>query len=128
MAGGRIEAFRDHEGNYVGPSRVWLQNQDIPGLAMSRSIGDVVASSVGVTCRPGIIYSQIFILNQLEMKEFQITPDDKFIIIASDGVWEFIESIDAVRMVAPFYEQNNLEGACDFLLNAALRAWQEVSL
>ena len=53
MSGGRIEAFKDHEGSYVGPSRVWLLNQDIPGLAMSRSIGDVVASTVGVTCRPG---------------------------------------------------------------------------
>lgn len=51
--GGRIEPFRDMEGNFVGPSRVWLMDQDIPGLAMSRSIGDMVAASVGVSCIPG---------------------------------------------------------------------------
>lgn len=53
MAGGRIDSFKDENGGPVGPSRVWLQDQEIPGLAMSRSIGDVVASTVGVTCRPG---------------------------------------------------------------------------
>jgi len=47
-AGSRIEPFRDSDENFVGPSRVWLLHQDIPGLAMSRSIGDVMAASVGV--------------------------------------------------------------------------------
>lgn len=111
-SGGRIEPFKDGEGNFVGPSRVWLSTQDIPGLAMSRSIGDFVAQSVGVSCIP-------------EIKEFSINPNDRFMIVASDGVWEFIENIDVVKIIAPFYEQNNIEGACDFLLGVALRRWQE---
>ena len=49
-------------------------------------------------------------------------------IIASDGIWEFIESVDVVKIIAPFYEQGNIEGACDFLLGVALRRWQEVCL
>lgn len=36
-----------------GPYRVWLKTQNYPGLAMSRSIGDLVAASIGVTCEPG---------------------------------------------------------------------------
>jgi hypothetical protein len=32
---------------------VWLKNKNYPGLAMSRSIGDLVAASIGVTCDPG---------------------------------------------------------------------------
>jgi hypothetical protein len=32
---------------------VWLKNEDIPGLAMTRSFGDEVASRVGVTAEPG---------------------------------------------------------------------------
>lgn len=39
----------------MGPARVWLKNQDIPGLAMSRSIGDSVAGSVGVIADPEIL-------------------------------------------------------------------------
>ena len=52
--GGRIEAFKDFmTGEEMGPKRVWLLNEDVPGLAMSRSIGDFVAQSVGVIPDPG---------------------------------------------------------------------------
>ena len=42
-------------GKKSGPYRVWLKTQNYPGLAMSRSIGDLVAASVGVTCEPGTL-------------------------------------------------------------------------
>ncbi len=38
----------------MGPERVWLKDIDVPGLAMSRSFGDAVASTVGVIVIPGI--------------------------------------------------------------------------
>ena len=38
----------------VGPARVWLARQDIPGLAMSRSFGDEVAQTVGVISDPDV--------------------------------------------------------------------------
>lgn len=37
---GRIDSYRDAHGNPLGPLRVWLKNEDIPGLAMTRSFGD----------------------------------------------------------------------------------------
>jgi len=36
--------------------RVWLKKENIPGLAMSRSIGDNVATSIGVTWEPEIFH------------------------------------------------------------------------
>jgi hypothetical protein len=52
--GGRIEAFKDQlTGEDMGPKRVWLLKEDVPGLAMSRSIGDYVAQTVGVISEPG---------------------------------------------------------------------------
>lgn len=51
--GGRVEAFKDYNGEPIGPARVWLKNENIPGLAMSRSIGDKVAQQAGVICEPG---------------------------------------------------------------------------
>jgi hypothetical protein len=45
----------DH-GTKSGPFRVWLKTQNYPGLAMSRSIGDLIAGSIGVTCEPGNKY------------------------------------------------------------------------
>lgn len=45
-SGGRVFAL-DYDDGYVGPERVWLPDRDIPGLAMSRSLGDTIAHSVG---------------------------------------------------------------------------------
>ena len=53
-AGGRIDSYRDSHGNKVGPERVWLKNEEIPGLAMTRSFGDQVACRVGVNAVPEI--------------------------------------------------------------------------
>ena len=39
---------------YYGPPRVWVKGKQIPGLAMTRSIGDMCATSVGVTAEPEI--------------------------------------------------------------------------
>ena len=47
----------------------------------SRSIGDHVASTVGVSPEP-------------EFYEVELSEDDKFLVLASDGVWEFIFNED----------------------------------
>ena len=52
QCGGRVEPYLI-EGEYMGPNRVWLRDENVPGLAMSRSIGDLVAASVGVAWMPG---------------------------------------------------------------------------
>ena len=44
---------------------------------MARSLGDLVAASVGVIPEP-------------EVLEFEIDVNDRFIVLASDGVWEFL--------------------------------------
>lgn len=50
--GGKIHPIK--EGNrFIGPSRVWVKSGEYPGLAMSRSLGDFLAKSVGCTCAPG---------------------------------------------------------------------------
>jgi serine/threonine protein phosphatase PrpC len=49
---GRIDSYRDQQGNPLGPLRVWLKEEDVPGLAMTRSFGDQVAHSVGCNAEP----------------------------------------------------------------------------
>ena len=49
---GRIDSYRDNHGNPLGPLRVWLKTEDVPGLAMTRSFGDAVAHSVGCNAEP----------------------------------------------------------------------------
>ena len=45
-SGGRVRPLQNKMGSEshdVGPARVWLPDLEIPGLAMSRSLGDYVA-------------------------------------------------------------------------------------
>jgi serine/threonine protein phosphatase PrpC len=54
-AGGRVSAIYDPiSGAQIGPHRVWLKDIDIPGLAMSRSLGDDIVRPVGVIGDPEI--------------------------------------------------------------------------
>ncbi|CAD7935947.1 unnamed protein product [Amoebophrya sp. A120] len=59
--------------------RVFLKGKLYPGLAMSRSIGDLVGASAGVISDP-------------ELKSFTIEDKHQFVLICSDGVWEFISN------------------------------------
>lgn len=74
-AGGRVSRLTDDEGNKVGPHRVWKKNGHLPGLAASRSLGDKMASELGVIPTP--------LTRRYELKPGQ----DQFLIIASDGIW-----------------------------------------
>ena len=60
---------------------------------MSRSLGDQVAHSVGVSSVP-------------EVTEFILDSDDRFLVIATDGVWEFLSNQDVVDIVTPYYYDN----------------------
>ena len=50
--GGKVAQAQDWRGRFSGPQRIWVKNINSPGLAMSRSVGDTVAHSVGCACEP----------------------------------------------------------------------------
>ena len=106
---GRIQPFFE-DGEFVGPERIWIKEEEVPGLAMTRSFGDRVAATVGVISEP-------------EIKEFDLDVNDKFMIIASDGIWEFISSQECVDMVSSFYEKNDIKGCCQFLYDDSSQRW-----
>lgn len=110
QSGGRVEPLKDEKGVFIGPSRVWIKEKDLPGLAMSRSFGDQLAASVGTTCEP-------------EIFEYNFESEDKFLIVASDGVWEFISSSDSIRIIKDYYLINDPKSCCEFLLKEASTRW-----
>lgn len=98
---------------FYGPNRVWLKNKQVPGLAMTRSIGDLVAGSVGVTPEPEI---QIF---------QNMQPADKAIVVASDGIWDRFsnEEVTQVVMSDQFYLRLDADGAANHLVREATSRW-----
>lgn len=55
--GGCINPYFTENGEPCGPLRVWMPGKNYPGLAMSRCIGDLLASSLGVLWQPGKLSS-----------------------------------------------------------------------
>ncbi|KAG7355938.1 protein phosphatase 2C [Nitzschia inconspicua] len=107
--GGRVFAV-EYDDGIDGPPRVWLGHMDVPGLAMSRSLGDVVAHSAGVTSEP-------------EFTEFQLdSKTDKFLVVATDGLWEFINNQETVETVEG---QVGPAQAVDCLVTEAGTRWMQ---
>ena len=108
--GGRIRPMLDEDGNFVGPLRVYMKDKDLPGLAMTRSFGDYMASIAGTISIP-------------EIKEHVLCKEDAFIILASDGLFEFISSEEVGKIVKGYYEKNDIVGCCEFLYKESYRKW-----
>lgn len=59
-----------------------------------------------------------------EVISYDVTPNDRFLVIASDGVWEFLSNEEVVSLIAPFYARNDPDSACDKVVQAATAAWR----
>ncbi|KAM3142703.1 hypothetical protein pb186bvf_005087 [Paramecium bursaria] len=110
-SGGRIDQFKDNQGNRVGPLRVWMNNE-VPGLAMTRSVGDQIAKLVGVSDIP-------------EIKTFTIQKSDKILLLGSDGLFEFLQNQEIMNIIVPFFSKDDLDGACNKLMNEACNSWMQ---
>ena len=84
--------------------------QDIPGLAMTRSFGDQAAAEVGVIASPEIL-------------EMNLLEGYHFIILASDGVWEFISNEEAANIIMPHYKSNSAEKAAEAIIKESIKRW-----
>ncbi|XP_062195891.1 probable protein phosphatase 2C 66 [Phragmites australis] len=101
---GRVFALQDEP----EVARVWLPNNDSPGLAMARAFGDFCLKDYGLISVPEISYRRL-------------TEKDEFIILATDGVWDVLSNKEAVDIVASAPSQGTAARA---LVDCAVRAWR----
>lgn len=73
---------------------------------MSRSFGDKIAKKLGVIAEP-------------EIMEKNLSPQDKFIVIGSDGIFSKFSNEDIMRLIIPYYESNDPKGAVQKVLEEA---------
>lgn len=104
-----------------GSYRVWLQDVDMPGLGMSRSFGDAVAKTVGVTADPDIITVD----GSSWVSDGDQGPPKAFAVLASDGIWEFFGSDECIDFVSTCIRQEGMspQEACDALVEEAFERW-----
>lgn len=111
-SGGVVEKYREANGELDGPYRVWVKGEEFPGLAVSRSLGDSIAENVGVVSDPEIIVKDI-------------DSSARYVVLASDGVWDFLDGEDIIRIVSPFYKKNDPNGAASEIVKEATSLWEK---
>ena len=113
--GGEIHPFIDEKGNYEDDiQRIWVKDKQYPGLALSRSIGDLVGRKVGIISVPTIVCKKI-------------DNRSKFIILGSDGFWDVVGFSEIINIVKPHLNSGNPENAAKKLVEKAKKAWSKIS-
>ena len=119
-AGGLIMTMAEKNGNWdsrdenwdqtgsLDPPRVWDEAGAL-GCAFTRSIGDQAGKPLGITAEP-------------EISSRRLLPEDKFIIIASDGVWQFLSNEAVVQLVDAASDPLD---ACIKVVKQAKAMWNE---
>lgn len=88
--------------------RVWLPHEDTPGLAMSRAFGDFLLKDHGIIAVPEIFYHRV-------------TPNDQFIVLATDGIWDVLNNNQVASIVM---EAESEQAAARAVVEAATASWK----
>ncbi|RWW34671.1 hypothetical protein GW17_00000532 [Ensete ventricosum] len=88
--------------------RVWLPDEDFPGLAMTRALGDFQLKDNGIISVPQVAHRRL-------------TSRDRFIVLATDGVWDALSNEEAVSIV---WSTDSNDDASKKLVEAARNAWK----
>lgn len=91
-AGGRVARLETDSGGKLGPYRVMSRYGLAPGLAMSRALGDRLGEEVGVISEPLVHTFHLY------------KGRDKFIVLASDGVWDVLSNEEVACFVDTYLE------------------------
>ncbi|KAL0318151.1 UNVERIFIED_CONTAM: putative protein phosphatase 2C 65 [Sesamum calycinum] len=88
--------------------RVWMPDQDCPGLAMARAFGDFCLKDYGLISTP-------------EVTCRKLSENDEFVVLATDGIWDVLSNDEVVKIVASARKRCT---AAKLLTEKAVRAWR----
>ena len=92
--GGEVHKSKNDLGKFEGVFRLYEKGENYPGLAVSRTIGDLDSKLYGNICDPDII-------NKVIRYNF------KYVILASDGLWDVMNENDVISQIQWFYKNIN---------------------
>mmetsp|Transcript_45760 Transcript_45760/g.97742 ORF Transcript_45760/g.97742 Transcript_45760/m.97742 type:complete len:993 (-) Transcript_45760:66-3044(-) len=108
LATGKGDVIEDFPGHW----RLNIKGANYPGLTMSRVFGDFACEQLGVIAEP-------------EQAHFLVQPADQwYVILASDGIWEFLESEKAIELTNKKLRMKGPVDSTKFVTDAARRRWE----
>lgn len=114
----RIEASGGEVRSQVYPDgwvnhRIFIKGEDYPGLCMARTLGDQSVKEYGVIATPEIASCTV---------DVEKLP---FFILASDGVWEFLDSQFVIKAVAKKIQTDGAAKTLEKLQREAKKRWKQ---
>ena len=91
------------------PPRVWSPTGDFPGTTLARSLGDSLAEELGVIAQP-------------ELLTHTLEDGDAILVLATDGVWEFLTNQSVLDICAKFSDPLQ---ACRAVVAEAYELWMQ---
>ena len=104
--GGRIFPVV-YDSGQRGKHRVWLSHIDLPGLTITRSIGDTIATTVGVISNP-------------EFTIHHIENATRYLIVATDGIWDMMTNKEIIDILSSMM---NLPQAANIIVSESYTRW-----
>ncbi|KAG7553709.1 PPM-type phosphatase domain [Arabidopsis suecica] len=101
---GRVFAMEEEPDVY----RVWMPDDDCPGLAMSRAFGDFCLKDYGLVCIPDVFCRKV-------------SREDEFVVLATDGIWDVLSNEEVVKVVGSCKDRTI---AAETLVQRAARTWR----
>lgn len=106
--GGEVSNYKD---NNYGPYRVYKNNgESVPGLAVARSLGDLIGHECGISEIPQVSFKVI-------------DNQDEFIVIGSDGVFDVMNSVEIVGYVFERLEEVGKERIAQEIVEECRKRW-----
>ncbi|CAE7293156.1 PPC6-7, partial [Symbiodinium pilosum] len=92
--------------------RIYARNARHPGLNMSRCLGDLLGhQTCGISAVP-------------EVTQRTLDPEDEILLLCSDGVWEFMAPLEAVKLCGAYAPEQAMQAA-DALAKESWDRWIE---
>jgi CRP-like cAMP-binding protein/serine/threonine protein phosphatase PrpC len=92
--------------------RIFRKGTTFPGLTMSRAFGDTACGGV---------------ISEPEYHQILMQPSDEFYaIVASDGIWEFMQPEDVIGLSAKKLRLKGPRETVRFLVDASRKRWKHV--
>uniref|UniRef100_A0A803QFD2 PPM-type phosphatase domain-containing protein n=1 Tax=Cannabis sativa TaxID=3483 RepID=A0A803QFD2_CANSA len=88
--------------------RIWMPEDDCPGLAMARAFGDFCLKDYGLISIPDVSYRRL-------------TPNDQFVVLATDGIWDALSNNEVVKIVGSAKKRS---AAAKMVVCRAVRSWR----
>ncbi|XP_047307241.1 probable protein phosphatase 2C 73 [Impatiens glandulifera] len=88
--------------------RIWMPEENCPGLAMARAFGDFCLKDFGLISTPQVFHRKL-------------TERDEFVVLATDGIWDVLSNDDVVKIVGSCRKRSL---AARLLVEYAVGAWR----